>query len=101
MGQSLVKDLRSVELSREARGALASCDHARLQELLVLSGELADGLMTATHLQSFGRTEFEALGALIRITRENMTIIRRSKAHEPARLEYQPFFTRSEDGAMY
>jgi len=95
------QELRSVELAREARKSLANCDDEILEELLVRSGDLADEIVKATHSRSFDRAELEAFGALIEITRENMTILRRSRAHEPASLEYQPFFTRFEDGAMY
>lgn len=97
MTQSL--ELGSVELPREAREALARCDDARLAELLDLSEHLTEGSNTAKHLRRFDRAEVEAFAKVIEITKENMTILRRSWVVAPTRLEYQPFFTRTE-GAM-
>lgn len=97
----LVHEGRSTGLIREAREALARFDAARLQEIVIESGRLADGEVLAIESRVSDGTELEAFAALLEMTRENITIVRRPGVSASFHLEYQPFATRAHEGATY
>lgn len=90
----------SAELIREVREALARCDVERLEEILVQCGRLAEGEITSTPLRVLNRAEFDVLSSLLEITKDNVNVVHRSRVCAGFHLEYQPFSTHTQDGAM-
>jgi hypothetical protein len=85
-----------LSIVRGAKDALARCDCARLEEILVDSEHFGDTAEKRLQLQSKERAEIEAFARFLDVTRENATIIHRSRQLRPGHLEY-----RTDRGARY
>jgi hypothetical protein len=97
-----VQTVQSVQsIIREAKDALAKCDGARVEEILIRSCALTEDGGTALGLRSEARAEFDAFARFLELARENMRIIRRSSQLRLVDLEYQPFGRQTERGALY
>jgi hypothetical protein len=92
---------RIQSILRAGKDALARCDSARLEEILIHSSALSDVAETAWYLESEKTIEVDAFIRILELTRENLRVIRGSRHLWPVDLEYQPSGRRTQRGAMY
>ena len=90
-----------LSILRDGKDALARCDSARLEEILVHSGALSSDAGGAWHLGGEERAELDAFVRILELTKDNLRVIRGSRRFRPVELEYQPSGRRTQRGAMY
>ena len=90
-----------LSILRDGKNALARCDSARLEEILVHSGALSSDAGSAWQLEGEERAELDAFIRILELTKENLRVILGSRQLRPVDLEYQPSGARTQRGAMY
>lgn len=90
-----------LSILRNGKDALARCDSARLEEILVQSAALSSDEGSAWHLEGEEKAELGAFVRIFELTKENLRVIRGSRHPRPVDLEYQPSGGRTQGGATY